>query len=130
MTQSSMLAALRSARPALWIPILLNAGLSAFLLTSSLTKSLLAGVSLCCMAGFGFLINDLKDITVDRDNRAGKLDSVGVDALPFVKKFTLLLALLGITFAIPLGFRPVLATLCVGAGLVIYTYAARPRLLF
>src|SRR5436190_1079006 len=91
---------LHSARIVLWLPIMVNVLLLTLSLGHSIREALIQGFSLSCIAAYGFLINDLRDLPVDRHNKAGRLENVPEDVLfmaAFGAAFFLLLGLALIT---------------------------------
>ncbi len=125
---TSIFRALQSARIILWVPILVNASLISYFLTFSYVESLLLSLSLCCVSAYGFLINDLKDIEVDRENRAGRLENASLNVVKTAKYLAFVFAVSAIGLCLLLDLRAVVAMGCILLGLMLYTYVARPRL--
>jgi 4-hydroxybenzoate polyprenyltransferase len=121
---------LRSARLWLWLPILANVGILTFLLTHSFQKGFVLGISLSCVASYGFLINDIWDLQVDGANRAGKLESASKSALILAMFFSALFLSVGLIASGKLGLHTFVAMLIIAAGLTAYTFWVRPMFFY
>lgn len=119
---------LRSARLVLWLPILVNVGVLSFLLTHSWQDGCVLGLSLSCVAAFGFLINDVWDLRVDQDNHAGKLESASKHVLSLAVGFAVFFLVAGLALSAFLGMKAGLAMFTVAAGLAAYTFWVRPQI--
>lgn len=119
---------LRSARVVLWLPIIANVSLLTISLRRSIWEALILGISLSCIAAYGFLINDLQDLQGDKSNKAGRLDSASNDVLSDVKYSAILFLISGITLTAILQPRSVFALLVIAGGLTAYTFWIRPKL--
>lgn len=126
----SLVLVLRSARLALWLPILGNTVVLTLLLGQSLLSGFILGLSLSSVAAYGFLLNDIWDIRVDRENNAGKLEGVSRDVLVLAAGFSGFFLAAGLVISTLLGTRSIFAMLAVAAGLTAYTFWVRPKLFF
>jgi len=120
---------MHSARMVLWLPILWNVLLVSFYLHQTVAEALILGLALCSTASFGFLINDLRDLPVDKINRAGKLENASDDLLYSATITTRVFLSCGLLLSAMLGLRAFLAIAIVASGLAAYTFWIRPRLL-
>jgi 4-hydroxybenzoate polyprenyltransferase len=118
----------RSARLVLWLPIFLNTGLVTYGLTKSIGYSVVVSLALCLLTSYGFLINDLKDIDIDRVNKAGRLEQSSKAVFKSIKISAILLVCLALGISATLGATAIISMLLVGLGLTAYTFWVRPRL--
>jgi len=119
---------LHSGRVVLWFPILTNVIVLSFCLHRSIAEALVLAASLCCVASYGFLINDLWDMAVDRRNKAGRLENVSANVLRMARVGTGLFLLFGLVLSCMLGLRSFLAISIVAVALTAYTCWVRPKL--
>lgn len=119
---------LHSARIVLWLPIMINVCLLTLSLQHSIREALILGFSLCCIAAYGFIINDLWDLPVDRDNKAGKLENVPKEVLRLAAFGAAFFLSLGLALNTMLGFQSFFAMVIIAAGLTAYTFWIRPKL--
>jgi len=120
----------RSMRLYLWIPILLNVlGISLFL-EATFVQALLLGLALCCLASFGFVINDLWDRPVDKINAAGRLEWASSESIRLAYILANLLLVVGILAAAVVGRGAVLLSAAIAIGLLLYTLLVRSVLFF
>lgn len=120
----------KSSRPVLWPAIFLNTLITTHAIGSTWENGLLLSSALCCAASFGFLINDYKDIPVDRVNFSRRLETATKTELRGVRFAiaTTLLSAIGLSGL--LGMRGLSSVLLISCGLVLYTVYARPKLVF
>jgi 4-hydroxybenzoate polyprenyltransferase len=99
-----------------------------FSLRHSIREALILGFSLCCIAAYGFLINDLWDLPVDRNNKAGRLENVPKDVLRLATFGSAFFLSLGLVLISMLQFHSFFAMVIIAAGLTVYTFWIRPKL--
>src|SRR5436305_8321853 len=83
MPQKQLSVISKSARLYLWPAIAGNAVIVTSASGAGIAKTFLLGMSICCLASFGFLVNDLLDRPVDRVNCAHRLE----EAEPSLRRF-------------------------------------------
>lgn len=119
----------KSARPYLWPA----AGINAFVVSLGLgahpSEAILVSLSLCLLASYGFLLNDLWDRQVDRVNEARRLEHADGWTIRFA--WISISLLLGVGLSIPalVGWPPFFLSLAVATGLTLYTVVVRRFLL-
>jgi 4-hydroxybenzoate polyprenyltransferase len=119
---------LHSARLVLWIPIAINVVILTLKLGGSGWNGFILGISLCMLASFGFLINDLRDLSVDRINNAGKLENADRTTLRFASCLAGLFLAIGMMGGLFLGLNALIPLILIAVGLIAYTTIVRPRL--
>lgn len=118
------------ARIILWPAIFVNAFVVALYSTSaSFFESILIALSLCCVASYGFLINDCKDISVDRINNSNRLENADESELRFIWSASFVLLFAALSFSCFLGTKSILLVGLTGLGLAVYTFYARQKLM-
>jgi 4-hydroxybenzoate polyprenyltransferase len=83
------------------------------------------GVSLSCLASFGFLLNDIWDRKVDLLNNAQRLEHEESRVIAGAGYMGFMNLLLGLGLASILGTKGILLAVVISAGLVVYTTALR-----
>lgn len=130
-SQKNIFLTLRSARITLWPAIFFNAGLISFFYASaSLRESMLVASSLCCIASYGFLINDCRDIQVDLLNRSNRLEHSTGSEIQFVWISSFLFLFIAFALSAALGIIGIISIAIIGFGLTVYTFYARKKLIF
>lgn len=119
---------LQSARIVLWLPIMVNVCLLTLSLRHSIPEALILGFSLSCIAAYGFLINDLWDLPVDRNNKAGKLENAPKDVLRLAACVAMFFLSLGLALIAMLQAQSFYVMVIVAGGLTAYTFWIRPKL--
>src|SRR5262245_60973486 len=76
---------IRSSRLLLWLPVMSNVVLLVLAIGHSFHEGFVIGFSLCCLATYGYLINDIWDRSIDHDNNANKLDSAPAHVIVSVR---------------------------------------------
>ncbi len=122
---------LKCARIVLWPAIYCNTIVVALFSTSaSFSQASLIAVSLCCVASFGFLINDCRDVAVDRINHSNRLENASSDEVKLVWRASFAFLAIAVFLSLPMGLSGLIPILIVTLGLAIYTFYARKRLAF
>jgi len=119
----------KSARLYLWPAAALNAFAVSLALGVPLVPGSLVSASLCLLASFGFVLNDLWDRNVDRMNTAGRLENANRTTCRLAWGSVALLLAGGLSLAALAGWRPFLLALTVATGLTLYTILVRRVLL-
>ena len=86
-------------------------------------------LSLSLAASFGFLINDFEDVPVDRVNRANRLENAGKNELRFIRQCSIGFLLAAFGSAALLGIKGSIAVGLISAGLTVYTFCVRQKLI-
>jgi 4-hydroxybenzoate polyprenyltransferase len=130
MSRKTIFLTLRSARIILWPAIFFNAGLISFFYASaSLRESILLASSLCLIASYGFLINDCRDVQVDRLNQANRLEYSTGSEIQFVWISSFLFLFIAFALSAALGIIGIASVAIIGFGLTVYTFYARKKLI-
>ena len=112
----------------LWLPIMVNVIVLTITLKHSIWEALTLGLSLCFIASYGFLINDLRDLQADRYNKAGKLENAPDNILRLASNASVLFLTLGLSLVAVFQFYSFLGVLMIAGGLTVYTFWIRPKL--
>ena len=129
--RKKLLLTFKCARIVLWPAIFLNAGIIALCnTTASIPQAVLAALSLCCVASYGFLINDRKDIEVDRINHSNRLENANESELAFIRLASGVLLGASLVLSAGLGGKGVVCVGLISLGLTVYTFYARKKLFF
>jgi len=121
----------RCARVVLWPAIFLNVGIITLCDTvASFHQAILAAFSLCCVAAYGFLINDCKDIAVDRINHSNRLENAADNELAFIRLASIVFLGTSFILSTELGWRGFVCIGIISLGLTAYTFYARQKLFF
>ena len=129
--RKKLLLTFKCARIVLWPAIFLNAGIIALCnTTASIPQAVLAALSLCCVASYGFLINDRKDIEVDRINHSNRLENANESELAFIRLASGVLLGASLVLSAGLGGKGFVCVGLISLGLTVYTFYARKKLFF
>ncbi len=119
----------KSARVRLWPFIAANAVCMSIAREASIGDSLRLGMMLSLLASYGFIVNDLKDRSIDATNNESRLQNADASTLVSVASaagFALLVAFLA---AAQINFEAVLFTAALTLGLTAYSVFVRRLLL-
>jgi len=93
------------------------------------SNAVLLGVALCCLASFGFLINDLLDRRVDKANSAKRLEYARPQAISGAWGAAFLFLLVGLLCSLCVSTRCLQVCVWISLGLFLYSSVVRPILL-
>jgi len=119
----------KSARFYLWPAVAGNAIIVSLGVGAELIDALLLGSALCCLASFGFLLNDLFDRRVDKANSAKRLEYADSSTLRGVWLAASLFLLAGLGCAASVSLNCFGVCLWISLGLTLYSAVIRPVLL-
>jgi 4-hydroxybenzoate polyprenyltransferase len=101
-----------------------------FSTSASFLQATLIALSLCCVASYGFLINDCEDMFVDRINNSNRLENANKSELKCVWLTSFILLAVAFALSLTLGARSGIIIGLVSIGLTVYTFYARKKLIF
>jgi len=120
---------INSGRFYFWPIIIANTAAMAKSANGDVLVAATLGLSIACLASYGFLLNDLWDQDIDRINVAHHFE----DETTIVKRVggvsAVLFLILGLTTAFPLGRLPFAIACLIAVGLTAYTCVLRPLLI-
>jgi 4-hydroxybenzoate polyprenyltransferase len=120
---------MRSARVALWPAIFLNFCIISYRISPDLGTVFVMATSLCFIASFGFLINDLKDVSVDTVNGSKRLQDASFHESRLLRWVSVAFLVGSLGLSAKSGSSGFLIMAFIAVGLGIYTFVARPKLL-
>ncbi len=126
---TSAMTALRSCRLYLWPAITLNTALITYGITDEWLEGLILGIGLSLLASNGFLLNDLFDRQIDRDNGAHRLESASPAELRLALGLVGVTAILSLLCGAFVGRQAIWLLATLMGCLATYTFALR-RVLF